>query len=390
MRVAYFDCFSGVSGDKTLGAMIDLGVPLDLLEQELRKVALGSYELESTSVLKNEIAATRIKVHVFEHRIVRTWSSVRATIENSDLSDSIKEKTLAIFGDIAEIESQLHHKPIGQVHFHEVGAVDSIVDIVGTVVGIEHLGFEEIISSPIPTGTGMVRTEHGALPVPAPATIALLEGVPSYSTAIPAELTTPTGAAIIKRISSRFGEMPLIVPEAVGYGAAKRDLEIPNVLRVVVGELVEEQAEQGGVVILETNVDNTSPEVLGSVVERALEMGAIDVWQTPILMKKNRSATLLSLMCEEADEARFVGLLMSETNTLGVRKHHVSRTVASREIMKLKSSMGTARVKIGRYQGRVTSITPEHDDCVRLAKKTGLPIKEVHDRLKAEASEKVE
>lgn len=389
MKIAYFDCFSGVSGDKTLGALIDLGVPLEVVEDELAKLTLGGYELEAFPVLKNEIAAMRVKVHVFEQKVVRTWTSVKATIETSKLPDAVKRRALAIFGEIAATESRLHQKPIGNVHFHEVGAVDSIVDIVGTVVALEHLGVEDCYASPVPTGTGLVKTEHGVLPIPAPATLDLLRGIPTYSTGIPFEMTTPTGAAIIKAVVSHFGEMPAMTPESVGYGAAKRDMEIPNVLRVVVGEIIEKHAEQEGIVVLETNVDNTSPELLGSVAERALEMGALDVWQTPIHMKKSRSGIMLSILCEEESEAEFVGLLMSETNTLGVRKHAVARTVATRDVVKIRSSIGLARIKIGRYQDRVTSVSPEHDDCVRLAKKTGLPIKEVHDRLKVEALEKL-
>lgn len=388
MKIAYFDCFSGVSGDKTLGAMIDLGVPLELVESELAKLPLGGYELEAFPVTKNEIASMRVKVHVFDQRIVRTWTSVRKTLEDSNLADSAKARALAIFGDIAEVESKLHAKPIGNVHFHEVGAVDSIIDIVGTVVALEHLGVSECYSSPVPTGTGMVRTEHGVLPIPAPATIELLRGVPTYSTSIPSELTTPTGAAIIKNVAVTFGEMPQIVPEAVGYGAAKRDLEIPNVLRVVVGELVAQEAEQQQVVVLESNIDNTTAEVLGAVAQQALDMGALDVWQTPIYMKKGRGAVALSILSELESEAAFVELLMRETNTLGVRSHPVARTVATREILRMKSSLGVTRIKVAKYKGKVSSVSPEHDDCVRIAKKTGMAVKEVHERLKMEATEK--
>jgi uncharacterized protein (TIGR00299 family) protein len=390
MKIAYFDCFSGVSGDKTLGALIDLGVPLDVVEEELAKLPLGGYELEAFPVTKNEIASMRVKVHVFDQRVVRTWTSVRKILEDSDLPETAKERALAIFSDIAEVESKLHAKPIGNVHFHEVGAVDSIVDIVGTVVALDHLDVSQCYSSPVPTGTGMVRTEHGVLPIPAPATAELLRGIPTYSTSIPSELTTPTGAAIMRAIVSHFGEMPLMVPDAVGYGAAKRDLQIPNVLRVIVGEPVHEHAAQEGVVVLETNIDNTSPELLGTVMQQALAMGALDVWQTPIFMKKGRSATMLSIMCDPDAEGPFVDLLMHETNTLGVRTHTVARTVATREVVKIRSSLGMARIKVGRYGGSITSVSPEHDDCVRLANKTGLSVKDVHERLKAEATQKLQ
>lgn len=388
MKIAYFDCFSGVSGDKTLGGLIDLGVPLEVVEAELAKLPLGGYELEAFPVTKNGIASMRVKVHVFDQRVVRTWTSVRKLLEDSDLPGAAKERALAIFGNLAKVESKLHARPIGSVHFHEVGAVDSIVDIVGTVVALEHLGVADCYSSPVPTGTGMVKTEHGMLPIPAPATMELLRDVPTYSTAIPSELTTPTGAAILKTIVSRFGEMPEMVPEVVGYGAAKRDLEIPNALRIVVGELIDEPAATEKVVVLESNIDNTTPELLGSVVQQALEMGALDVWQMPIYMKKGRSATMLCVLCEADSEPAFVDLLMTETNTLGVRRHPVTRTIATREIVKIRGSMGLARIKVGRYRGRVTSISPEHDDCVRLAKKTGLSVKDVHERLRIEATER--
>lgn len=389
MRIAYFDCFSGVSGDKTLGALVDLGVPVELIETELAKLPLSGYELEAFPVTKLDIASMRVKVHVFEQKVVRTWTSVRMMLEDSDLSDAAKEGSLAVFGELAAVESKLHAKPIESVHFHEVGAVDSIVDVVGTVVGLDHLGVVDCYSSPVPTGTGMIRTEHGMLPIPAPATAELLCGIPTYSTSMPTELTTPTGAAILKTLVSHFGEMPPLVPEAIGYGAAKRDLQVPNVLRLIVGELLEQPAEPQRVVVIETNVDNTSPELLGSVVDQALEMGALDVWQTPVYMKKGRSGTLLSVLCDEQSETDFIDLLMRETNTLGVRRHPVTRTVAAREIVKIRSSLGTARIKVGRFRGQVTSVSPEHDDCVRLAKKTGLAVKEVHERLKLEAMKKL-
>jgi uncharacterized protein (TIGR00299 family) protein len=348
MKVAYFDCFAGASGDMIVGALLDLGISLDALENELLKLGIGDFELAAECVTRSHIGATKFNVTADKQKVIRTWPSIRKLIEQSALSDTVKRHSLAIFGRIAEAEAKIHHKPVDQVHFHEVGAVDSIVDIVSSAIALELLKIERVYSSPIATGTGMVKTEHGMLPIPAPATAELLAGVPIYSSKIAFELTTPTGAAILTNYAIFAEGLPQITLSAIGYGAGERELEIPNVLRVMLGEEKVDEETAGGsdfVVLIETNLDNTSPEILGYTMEKLLELGAFDVWFTPIQMKKNRPAIMLSVLAPIGVEDILLDTIFMETSTLGVRITRQARKTAKRELITVTTPLGNIRVK---------------------------------------------
>lgn len=377
MKVAYFDCFAGVSGDMIVGALLDLGLPLQELEAELAKIAVGDYEVSSKKVTKQHIGATKFNVVAEEQKVVRTFSNIRELIEESDLTEPIKADSLAIFKRIGEAEAKIHRKTLDQIHFHEVGAIDSIVDVVASVIGITYLGIEKIYSSPVATGMGMVKTEHGMLPVPAPATLEILSGAPVYSSGIAAELTTPTGAAILMQYATFTSEMPPLVLEKTGYGAGTRELEIPNVLRVMLGQ--EAGAETEEVVLIETNIDDVSPEVLGYTMDALFELGALDVWFTPIEMKKSRPAVALSALVPMGHEEQAVDTIITETATLGLRVSKQVRRVAEREIISVNTPLGRIRAKVGTYKGRIISIAPEYDDCSKIAASSGTPLREVYD-----------
>lgn len=377
MRVAYFNCFAGVSGDMIVGSLLDLGLTIDKLKSELEKIAVGDYEIKVRRVTKQHIGATKFDVDVGEQKVIRTWNNIRELIEESDLPSRVKADTLAIFRRIAQAEAKIHRKAIDQVHFHEVGAIDSIVDVVSSVIGIAELGIQKIYSSPVATGIGMVKTEHGLLPLPTPATLEILAGAPIYSSGVAAELATPTGAAILMHYATFTEEIPKMKLEKTGYGAGARDLEIPNVLSVLIGDEIEEGHED--VTLIETNIDDVSAEVLGYTMESLLEHGALDVWFTPIGMKKNRPAVLLSVLIPSSYSEQFIDKIFTETSTLGIRVSRQSRAVAEREIIQVDTPLGRIHVKVGKYKGKIISVAPEYDDCRKIAAQKDVPIREVYD-----------
>jgi pyridinium-3,5-bisthiocarboxylic acid mononucleotide nickel chelatase len=386
VNACYIDCFSGASGDKFVAAFIDLGVPVELIREQLSKVDLGGYKLTAEQAIVSGIAATRIDVRLGEARVVRTWASIREMLEASGLSAPVKKRSISIFERIARAESKIHAKPLDLVHFHEVGAVDSIIDVVAAAVALDFFELERVLCSPVAVGSGMVRTDHGALPVPAPATLEILSGVPVYSGGVSGELTTPTGAAILAGCVDSFGDMPLMSPTAVGYGAGQRELEVPNVLRVILGQLSEPaMASAETVAVIETTVDNTSPQILGAVFEMLLAAGALDVWTSSVQMKKQRPGVVMTVLARPADVHTMEAILLRETDTLGVRMREESRLVAHRTVNRLKTSLGVARVKIGRYGSEITSIMPEFEDVRRIAARHDLPIKLVFERIRREA-----
>lgn len=387
MKTAFFDCFAGISGDMTIGAFLDAGLPLDWLQGELDKLDLPEYEISAEKVLKLTVPATKFTVHTTEKKLVRTWPNIKELIEDSPLPDKVKDRAIGIFSLMAEAEAKIHRKRLDQVHFHEIGAVDAIIDVVGTVLAIDHLGIETVYSSPVATGIGLTRTEHGVLPVPSPAALDILEGTAIYSASVPAELVTPTGAAIIKSYARSFIEIPPMTVEAVGYGAGSRDLEIPNVLRVIVGEAIEAPATQ--VALLETNIDNARGETLGFLMERLLNMGALDVWFTPIVMKKSRPAVSLSALVPLGNEQTIAEAIATEAGVLGLRISKEERWLASRETLAIETSLGPAHVKVGKIGDKVINIAPEFEDCRRLADEHGLPLKEVSWLVEREAREKL-
>jgi uncharacterized protein (TIGR00299 family) protein len=386
--VAYLDCFSGVSGDMFLGALLDAGVPQAALEGELARLRLQGYRLEASKVDRAGLGATRVEVMPAggppPHRRLPDILSV---IEKSGLPAADREKGSLIFRRLAEAEGRVHRCRPEEVEFHEVGAIDTLVDVMGAVAGLRLLGAEDLYCSPLPAGGGEVRAAHGVLPVPAPATLELMAiaGAPLTSAVgEPAmELVTPTGAAIVTALA-RF-ERPSMRVTGVGYGAGARDIPgRPNVLRLWLGERIAEHRRRT-MLLVETNIDDMSPELLGYVQERLFEAGAADVWFVPIQMKKNRPATLLSVLCPHDREEAVVGLLLRETSTLGVRISEVSRREADRESLEFESSLGPAAVKIKRLESEEPQVSPEYEACRRLALQHGLPLAEVYRIVAEEA-----
>lgn len=388
MRIAYFDCFSGISGNMALGALLDAGLDFDALRAELDKLHLSGYELTATTVTKNGIAGTLVDVTTAESGTHRHLSDIEAIIEQSELSDWIKENSKAVFHHLAQAEAEVHAVPVEQVYFHEVGAVDAIVDIVGAVIGVNLLGIDYIVASPIPTGHGWIEAAHGRLPVPAPATALLLRGAPIRETDVEAELTTPTGAAIITTLADRFGPPPSMVIERIGHGAGHRDLSQPNLLRVMVGwSLGDERAgspayEWDTVTVVETNIDDMNPEFFDYVMARLSERGAVDVYLTPIQMKRNRPATKITALVPTEAVDDVLDVLFRETSTLGVRTHEVQRRKLSRQELTINLPGGKVRVKVGSLGEDIYNVAPEYVDCRRIAEETGRPIKEVYDEAK--------
>lgn len=385
-RLAYFDCFAGASGDMVLGAMVDAGLPLAALQAELAQLALpaGAFELRARRVERAGFAATKVDVHVREAPRHRSPADVLEIIQRSRLPEADKQQATAVFRALAEAEAQVHGQAVEAVELHEVGAVDAVVDIVGAVAGLRLLDVEAVYVSPLPLGGGEAKGAHGVLPVPAPATLALLARAqaPTVEGEGPrAELLTPTAAALLTTLG-RFGR-PAMRLQAVGYGAGSRDpAERPNVLRLWLGEA--EVAEKR-LRLIETNIDDLSAELLAYAQESLLAAGAADVWFTPIQMKKGRPATMLSVLCAEAQEAELVRLLLRETSTLGVRVRDVGRYEAEREVFAFESSLGPAAVKVKRLPGQPPVAAPEYEVCRRIAQERGMPLAEVYRVVQAEA-----
>ncbi len=391
MTLAYFDCFSGISGDMILGAMVDLGLDLSDLTGALESLDLEEFHLEVREVASYGLRATKVDITVPESILVRTFNNIRDLIENSPLSDTVKAKSLEIFMRLARAESVVHGKPIDQVHFHEVGAVDSILDIVGAAYGFEALGFTEVFASPLPLGHGMVKTQHGSIPVPVPAVLEILEGTPTYSSGIPTETVTPTGAAVIKSLATSFGNAPPMVLEKIGYGAGTKDLGVPNLLRVVTGEPDDLPAESEELACqISTNIDDMNPEFYDYVIERLLGAGAHDVWLTPIQMKKTRPGTIITVLCSPGNAGVFKKILLEETSTFGLRTVSVMKKAIDREVITVDTAWGPVSVKIGRDGNRVTNVSPEFSDCAQIAGEHGVPIKEVFQEAQSLARQKLD
>jgi uncharacterized protein (TIGR00299 family) protein len=390
--IAFFDCFSGIAGDMVLGALVDAGVPLEVIGAPLEKIPLEPFQLEAVRVERHGIAATSIRVRSAESGLVRTYASVRALIQDAPLPPRAKTTALGIVQRLAEAEATVHGKDVGHVPFHELGAVDTIVDVVGAALGLDYLGVERVHASAVATGMGMMKTDHGVYPIPGPAVIELLKGVPIYSRGIPSELVTPTGAAILAATSVSFGEMPAMRVERVGYGAGTRELDIPNVVRMLVGRSVEDETAFGPVpaVVLEANIDDMNPEFYEYVLERLFAAGAQDAWVTPITMKHGRPAATLHVLCGPGDEERCRDVIFTETTTLGLRRNQIEKWTLPREIINVELDGGSVRVKIARNAaGTVTGIAPEYADCAALARETGRALKQVFSEAHAAAQGQV-
>ena len=421
MKTLYLDIFSGISGDMFLGAMIDLGVDAKALEAELAKLNLDGYQLQVSRKSKANIEGVKFDVHLLpaegegkgdghkqshehshSHELShlhthshddddqsheRSFADIKALITDSSLSGWVKEKSIAVFCRVAVAEGKVHGMPPEEVHFHEVGAVDSIVDIIGGCIALEQLGKPRVLAAPVIEGTGWVNCAHGRFPVPTAATLEILgaRGVSVNQCDEPHELVTPTGAALLAEFAESFALMRGVIPERIGYGLGTRDMNTrPNVLRSVLGQVeaaIEAKPldwERDTVTVIETNLDDINAEHLGYFIETALGAGALDVFHTPIQMKKNRPGVLLTVLCSEADADRFSELILRETTALGIRRHSVDRRKLRREVATVETSLGQVRVKLGRLNGEVVQAAPEYESCREVAAQAGVPLKEVY------------
>ena len=386
--IAYFDCFSGISGDMTLGAFIDLGVSSEWLKAQFEALALPGFELAVGTVTRNGICAKNVQIQIKEDAGSRNYKVIIGIIEKSSLSSKVKETSLSIFEKIAEAEAKIHGCPKDQVHFHEVGGIDSLVDIVGTALCVEYLKIEKVMASPIPLGRGFVDCAHGTLPLPAPATLDILKGVPIYGTKIPHELVTPTGAAIIVTLADSFEAMPDMIIEKTGYGAGKHTFEgIPNLLRIVMGtrSVFSGKSRKGHqedrIVMVETCIDDMNPEVFGFLMERLFEKGALDVFWIPIFMKKNRPATMVKVLCSEDLCERVTDCILSETTSTGVRFYPAKRRMLRRERIVVNTAFGEIAAKQMIELDGSIRIVPEYEICKKIALEKNLPLRVVYDTI---------
>ncbi|KRQ87642.1 hypothetical protein ABG79_00443 [Caloramator mitchellensis] len=379
--ILYFDCFSGISGDMAVGALLDVGVPKEYLIENLKKLDLDDeYDIEIKKSIKNGIEGTDFYVHIKEehiHHHGRNYFDIKKLIDNSSLNENTKNIANKIFRIVAEAEAKVHGKTIEEVHFHEVGAVDSIVDIVGVAICIDYLKPARIVSSYVNTGSGFVKCQHGILPVPAPATINILRDVPIYCDDRKFELTTPTGAAILKGLCDEFVESFNMKVKVVGYGCGKKNSDKPNVLRVMLGE---EDREE--VVLLETTIDDMNPQFYGYVMDKLFEKGALDVYLTPVYMKKNRPGIVISVLTKSNNEKSIIETLFKETTTIGIRKFNIKRYELEREFKNVRTDLGDIKIKISKLNDEVVNESFEFEDLKRIAIEKNIPLKEVYFHLK--------
>ena len=390
MRVAYFDCIGGISGDMALGALIDAGADLDAIREELAKLPLEPFDIEIVDAESAGFAGRRVVVTTSNGSVIRTYSSIRTLLDTAGLPPAAAALAQRIFRRLAEAEATVHRKEVELVTFHEVGAVDSIVDITGTALALTMLGVDRVFASAVPTGMGMTRTEHGAMPIPAPAVVELLRGAPLFSRGVPFELVTPTGAAILAATVEGYGEMPSLRISSIGYGAGTHEIGFPNLVRVLVGDEVRAGAPAASdtpdrpddathEVVLETNVDDRSPEVMAYVLDELIAAGAQDAWLVPIVMKKGRPAVTITVLCSAERSDALRRILFRETGTLGVRETQVAKTALERATIKVETRFGAVGVKQGLLEDRVVSVTPEYEDCARVAREAGVPLRDVFD-----------
>jgi len=382
VKIAYFDCFAGISGDMILGALIDAGLNLNQLKKELSKLSLPPYEFKTSRVKKNGIGGARVEVVSKKEGRARGLEEILKIINKSKLDTDIKEKAKQIFNRLAVAEAKIHRKRKGNIHFHELSGLDTIIDVVGSLIGIKLLKIERVYSSPLHLGSGFVECQHGILPIPVPATLELLKDIPIYGRDIEAELVTPTGAVLITALASIFGEFPSMKIEKVGYGAGSRNLSIPNLLRVFIGDVKELSYKEDKVYLTETNIDDMNPLVYGYLMDILFQKGALDVWFTPIQMKKNRPAITLSFLSEEKNLDNLCETIFRETTTIGVRFSQVKRKKLEREEGIVKTKYGKIKVKLAMLGKVVKQISPGYDECRKIAGKLDVPFKDVYDEAK--------
>lgn len=393
MRTLYFDCFAGASGNMILGALLGLGLDRGELERRLAGLRIESFKLKAETVDRSGISSCHVDVIVPEIDTHRHLHHIEKIINEAELSDGVKARAIKIFTLLAEAEARVHGIEVKKVHFHEVGALDAIIDIVGACIGFEMLGIEQFAASKLHVGSGFVTMAHGKFPVPPPAVAELLKGKPIYSTEIEGELITPTGAAIIAAVCESFGTIPEMSVEATGYGAGTREYkDFPNVLRLMVGEAAEFEKrpanDHDDLVLMETNIDDSTPQAIGFIMERAFELGALDCWFTPVQMKKNRPGVIVSVLASPETKDALLEMLFAETTTIGVRTSQVARISLDRRFETVKTRFGECRVKIALREGRVMNAMPEYEDVRRLALEKNVPFRIVWEAASEAAREK--
>jgi uncharacterized protein (TIGR00299 family) protein len=379
MKGLYFDLIGGASGDMILGALVDAGLSIDVLRSELSRLNIPEFEINSSRVEKNGFSAVKVNVDVTDQPPERHLEEINQIIHKSSLSDSVKSRALRVFENIAQTEARIHNKPVDQVHLHELGGTDTIIDVTGALIGLEILEITSISSSPVPVGRGFIKGAHGQIPLPSPATLSLLKGVPVFGREVEAELVTPTGAALLVEIAEDFGPPPPMVIESIGYGAGGRDLPIPNLLRILVGDITDTGASTfERLLVLETNLDDLNPEIYPYVVDRLFTEGALDVTMIPIQMKKNRPGTQIQVLCDHFQGEKLKSILFQETTTLGIRRYHVDRHALARRTVTVKTPFGDIRVKVAVTDQGAEKISPEYEDCKLLAEESNLPISQIY------------
>jgi len=379
MKSAYFDCFAGVSGDMIIGAFLDSGFDFSLLEKELTKLNMKGYTLSCTKCLKQNISSSKFNVTATEDHPHRSLSNIIKLINSSTLNQAVKSNAVSIFTIIGKAEASVHNTDIESIHFHEIGGVDSIIDICGAAICFHVSGIISAVSSPINTGSGFVDTEHGTLPIPAPATAEILKGIPLYSSGTKAELTTPTGAAIMKHYCSSFLPLPELKTESIGYGAGTKNLEIPNVLRLFIGENMKNYANDDEVSEIEASIDDMNPEIYSYLFELLNAEGALDINLIPVMMKKNRPGQIIKILTAKENTDRIVELIFRETTTSGLRINSVRRKILERHFITAKTKYGDVKVKIHKMNGITVTVSPEYEDCKKAAEEFKVPIKFVYN-----------
>jgi pyridinium-3,5-bisthiocarboxylic acid mononucleotide nickel chelatase len=381
MKTLYFDCFAGASGDMTLGALVDVGVDQHALVEQLKSLGLAGWKIDFEKSDRSGISATYARVQTAHEHAHRHLADILKIIYESGLNDRVKDRAARIFSRLAEAEGRVHNQPVEKIHFHEVGAVDAIIDVCGAAIGFDLLGVERFVCSPLRVGTGMTEMAHGRFPIPPPAVAELLKGKPVYAGDLEGEFVTPTGAAIIATVCEGFGPMPPMTIEASGYGAGTREHKnFPNVLRLLLGET--EGASAAGdesLLMIETNIDDMAPQLFGHVIERALELGALDCYLTPVQMKKSRPGMLLSILCRPDDREKFLQLLFAETTTIGARSYQVWRRALARETVRVETQFGPIHVKVAYTHNGDVNAMPEFEQCREAARKAGVALRVVQD-----------
>ncbi len=384
MKFLYYDCFAGISGDMHLGAMLDLGVDKDYLLEQLAKLGLSGYRLDISRQRRQEIEGTRVRVQLSdnkENRLKRSLSDIEAIILASALNENVRKQSLDMFRRLAMVEAKVHGKTVEEVHFHELGALDTIIDIVGAAICHEVLQVDKVLCGPVQVGGGYIETAHGVFPVPAPATMELLKDIPIRTGKVDFETTTPTGAVILAALVDEFDKEFEFISEKTGHGIGDRDLPIPNVLRVCLGTQCEDTLISERSMVIECNIDDMNPEIYGYLIDKFLAAGAQDVFITPIVMKKSRPATKLSVLCQQENEKHFTELLLSETTTLGLRKYVVERTTLPREEKVIQTKYGEVRIKTASLSNESVKWKAESEDCIRIANENKIPVQTVYDEI---------